>query len=41
MPGGRTVGVPPALERRSRWANRFLATLSGSDLHTYTGMVRA
>lgn len=41
MPGGRTVGVPPSLERRSRAANRFLATLSGSDLHTYTGMVRA
>lgn len=41
MPGGRTIGVPPALERRSRWANRFLASISGSDLHTYTGMVRA
>lgn len=41
MPGGRTVGVPPSLERRSRVANRFLATLSGSDVHTYTGMVRA
>ncbi len=41
MPGGRTIGVPPSLERRSRAANRFLATLSGSDLHTYTGMVRA
>ena len=41
MPGGRTVGVPPSLERRSRAANRFLAALSGSDLHTYTGMVRA
>jgi glycosyltransferase involved in cell wall biosynthesis len=41
MPGGKTIGVPPALERRSRLANRFLAALSGSDLHTYTGMVRA
>lgn len=41
MPGGHTIGVPAALERRSRMANRFLATLSGSDLHTYTGMVRA
>lgn len=41
MPGGRTIGVPSSLERRSRAANRFLATLSGSDLHTYTGMVRA
>jgi hypothetical protein len=41
MPGGRTIGVPPALERRSRMANRFLATLSRTDLHTFTGMVRA
>jgi|GEM_PF-556398 len=41
MPGGRTIGVPPALERRSRLANRFLALLSRSELHTFTGMVRA
>lgn len=41
MPGGRTVGVPAGVERRSRMANRFLAALSNSDLHTFTGMVRA
>lgn len=41
MPGGETIGVPPELERRSRMANRFLATLSNSNLHTMTGMVRA
>lgn len=41
MPGGRTIGVPARLERRSRLANRFLAVLSRSELHTYTGMVRA
>ena len=41
MPGGRTVAVPPSLERRSRLANRFLALVSRSELHTFTGMVRA
>ena len=41
MPGGRTIGVPPALERRSRTANRFLAALSRTNLRTFTGMVRA
>jgi len=41
MPGGRTVAVPPSLERRSRMANRFLAALSASEIHTHTGMVRA
>lgn len=41
MPGGRTIGVPAGVERRSRMANRFLAALSNSDLHTFTGMVRA
>ncbi len=41
MPGGSTIGVPPALERRSRIANRFLARLVPSELHTLTGMVRA
>lgn len=41
MPGGSTIGVPPALERRSRLANKFLARLSRSELHTFTGMVRA
>ncbi len=41
MPGGRTVGVPPHLERRSRVANGFLARASTTGLHTLTGMVRA
>lgn len=41
MPGGRTLGVPPRIERRSRTANRFLAKASGVPLHTLTGMVRA
>jgi glycosyltransferase involved in cell wall biosynthesis len=41
MPGGRTIGIPAGVERRSRMANRFLAALSDSDLHTFTGMVRA
>jgi len=41
MPGGRTIGIPAGVERRSRLANRFLAALSHSDLHTFTGMVRA
>jgi glycosyltransferase involved in cell wall biosynthesis len=41
MPGGSTIGVPRGLERRSRLANRFLALLSRSELHTFTGMVRA
>jgi hypothetical protein len=41
MPGGRTIGIPAGVERRSRLANRFLAALSNSDLHTFTGMVRA
>lgn len=41
MPGGRTLGVPPKIERRSRTANRFLARASGVPLHTLTGMVRA
>jgi glycosyltransferase involved in cell wall biosynthesis len=41
MPGGSTIGVPTVLERRSRWANKFLATFSRSGLHTFTGMVRA
>ena len=41
MPGGRTIGIPTGVERRSRLANRFLAALSNSELHTFTGMVRA
>jgi glycosyltransferase involved in cell wall biosynthesis len=41
MPGGRTVGVPRHIERRSRMANAFLAKLSNSRIHTFTGMVRA
>src|SRR4051812_25820561 len=41
MPGGRTVGVPGALERRSRVANRLLSMTALDDIHTLTGMVRA
>ncbi len=41
MPGGRSTGVPPSLERRSRIANRVLATAALDDLKTLTGMVRA
>lgn len=41
MPGGQTLGVPPGIERRSRAANRFLARVSGIQVHTLTGMVRA
>ncbi len=41
MSGGRTLNVPPHIERRSRLANRFLAAASKTPLATYTGMVRA
>lgn len=41
MVGGRTVGVPPAIERRSRMANAFLATIGKTSISTMTGMVRA
>lgn len=41
MPGGRTVGVPAHLERRSRAANKLLGVLTRSHIHTFTGMVRA
>ena len=41
MPGGRTVGVPRYIERRSRVANKFIAAVSKLPVHTYTGMVRA
>ena len=39
--GGRTVDVPMALEVRSRTANRYLASVSGLPVSTYTGLVRA
>lgn len=39
--GGRTIGVPRSLEVRSRLANRYLAAVSGTDVATFTGMVRA
>lgn len=41
MDGGRSTGVPPVLERRSRIANRILSTAALDDLKTLTGMVRA
>jgi glycosyltransferase involved in cell wall biosynthesis len=41
MPGGRSTGVPPVLERRSRIANRVLSRAALDDLKTLTGMVRA
>lgn len=41
MEGGRSTGVPPVLERRSRIANRILSTAALDDLKTLTGMVRA
>lgn len=41
MPGGRSTGIPPVLERRSRTANRILSGAALDDLHTLTGMVRA
>lgn len=41
MAGGSTVNVPRHIERRSRLANAFLATISGSAVKTLTGMVRA
>lgn len=41
MPGGRTIGVPAQIERRSRIANAFLGFVSNSSIHTFTGMVRA
>jgi glycosyltransferase involved in cell wall biosynthesis len=41
MPGGRSTGVPPVLERRSRIANRVLSSAALDDLKTLTGMVRA
>jgi glycosyltransferase involved in cell wall biosynthesis len=41
MPGGRSTGVPPMLERRSRTANRILSSAALDDLKTLTGMVRA
>ena len=40
MPGGRSTGVPPVLERRSRTANRILSAAALDDLKTLTGMVR-
>jgi dolichol-phosphate mannosyltransferase len=41
MPGGSTRDVPPAIERRSRLANSFLAAVSDTDITTMTSMVRA
>jgi hypothetical protein len=41
MEGGRSTGVPPMLERRSRIANRILSTAALEELKTLTGMVRA
>jgi glycosyltransferase involved in cell wall biosynthesis len=41
MPGGSTVNVPRHIERRSRLANRFIASASKIQLSTYTGVVRA
>jgi glycosyltransferase involved in cell wall biosynthesis len=41
MEGGRSTGVPPVLERRSRIANRILSNAALDDIKTLTGMVRA
>jgi len=41
MPGGRSTGVPPVLERRSRIANHILSSAALGDIKTLTGMVRA
>ena len=41
MNGGKTIGVPRALEVRSRAANLYLSRVTSSGLHTFTGMVRA
>lgn len=41
MPGGRSIGVPRGIERRSRIANKVLGWAALDNLHTLTGMVRA
>lgn len=41
MPGGSTMGVPTAIERRSRIANKLLSISALDDISTLTGMVRA
>jgi glycosyltransferase involved in cell wall biosynthesis len=41
MDQGRSTGVPRALERRSRTANRILSRAALDDIKTLTGMVRA
>lgn len=41
MPGGRTIEVPRALERRSRIANRIISVSALDNLHTFTGLVKA
>ncbi len=41
MEGGKSTGVPPVLERRSRIANRILSNAALDDIKTLTGMVRA
>jgi glycosyltransferase involved in cell wall biosynthesis len=41
MEGGRSTGVPPSLERRSRVANKILSVAALDDIKTLTGMVRA
>lgn len=39
--GGSTRAVPWGLETRSRLANRYLAAMTGADVATFTGIVRA
>ncbi|MDN5793033.1 MAG: glycosyltransferase family 2 protein [Brevibacterium aurantiacum] len=41
MPGGKSIAVPPALERRSRMANAILSWAAIGKVYTLTGMVRA
>ena len=41
MPGGRSIAVPPALERRSRMADAILSWAAIGKVYTLTGMVRA
>lgn len=41
MPGGHTIEVPAALERRSRIANRIISASALDNLHTFTGLVKA
>lgn len=41
MKGGKVTAVPFTRKIMSRWVNIFMSVFATSDLHTFTGMVRA